>query len=47
MPTIAAPHFLIDLHTLFIVTVFISATAGLLLLFAWTQNRHMLSEGAT
>ena len=40
MPTIAAPHFLIDLHTLFIVTVFISATAGLLLLFAWTQNRR-------
>jgi diguanylate cyclase (GGDEF)-like protein len=40
VPTIAAPHFLIDLQTLFLVTVFISGTAGLLLLFAWMQNRR-------
>lgn len=40
MPTIAAPHFVIDLHTLFVVIVFISGTAGLLLLFAWMQNRR-------
>ena len=40
MPTVATPHFLIDFHTLFVVTVFISATAGLLLLFAWAQNRR-------
>jgi hypothetical protein len=40
VPTIAAPHFVIDLHTLFVVTVFISGTAGLLLLFAWMQNRR-------
>src|ERR1700691_4819775 len=40
MPTVAPSHFLIDLHTLFVVTIFISATAGLLLLFAWMQNRR-------
>jgi diguanylate cyclase (GGDEF)-like protein len=40
VPTVAASHFVIDLHTLFVVTVFISATAGLLLLFAWMQNRR-------
>lgn len=40
MPTVATSHFVIDLHTLFIVTVFISATAGLLLIFAWMQNRR-------
>src|SRR6185312_15321590 len=34
------PHFMIDFHTLFAVTVFISATAGALLLFAWLQNRR-------
>ena len=38
MPTVAS-HFVIDLPTLFAVTVFISATGGLLLLFAWMQNR--------
>ncbi len=43
MPTIAAPHFAIDLHTLFIVTVFISGTAGFLLLFAWMQNRRTIA----
>jgi diguanylate cyclase (GGDEF)-like protein len=40
VPTVATSHFVIDLHTLFVVTVFISATAGLLLLFAWMQNRR-------
>lgn len=40
VPTVAAPHFMIDFHTLFAVTVFISATAGALLLFAWLQNRR-------
>jgi len=40
VPTITTSHFVIDFHTLFAVTVFISATAGLLLLFAWLQNRR-------
>jgi diguanylate cyclase (GGDEF)-like protein len=39
VPTVAASHFIIDLPTLFAVTVFISATGGLLLIFAWMQNR--------
>jgi diguanylate cyclase (GGDEF)-like protein len=39
VPTVAASHFLIDLPTLFAVTVFITATGGLLLIFAWVQNR--------
>jgi len=38
VPTVTS-HFVIDLPTLFAVTVFISATGGLLLLFAWMQNR--------
>ena len=40
MPTIASSHFIIDLPTLFAVTVFISVTGGLLLIFAWMQNRN-------
>ena len=40
MPTVAASHLVIDLPTLFVVTVFISGTAGLLLVFAWMQNRN-------
>ncbi len=40
MPTVAASHFVIDLPTLFVVTVFISITGGLLLIFAWMQNRN-------
>jgi len=40
VPTVAAFYFAIDLPTLFAVTVFISATGGLLLLFSWTQNRR-------
>ncbi len=40
MPTVGGSHFTLDLPTLFAVTVFLSATAGLLLLFAWLQNRN-------
>ena len=40
MPTLPASHFVIDLPTLFIITVFLSVTGGLLLLFAWLQNRR-------
>jgi len=43
VPTVATPHFVIDFHTLFAVTVFISATAGLLLLFAFMQNRRTVA----
>jgi hypothetical protein len=39
LPTVAASHFVIDLPTLFVITVFLSATGGLLLVFAWLQNR--------
>jgi len=39
VPTVVTSHFFIDLPTLFAVTVFVSATGGLLLLFAWMQNR--------
>jgi diguanylate cyclase (GGDEF)-like protein len=39
VPTIMASGFVIDLPTLFAVTVFIAATGGLLLLFSWMQNR--------
>ncbi len=39
MPTVAATHFVLDLPTLFAVTVFLSVTGGMLLLFAWMQNR--------
>jgi diguanylate cyclase (GGDEF)-like protein len=34
-----------DFPTLFSVTVFVSAVAGLLLLFAWVQNRSIVSLG--
>lgn len=40
VPTLPASHFVIDLPTLFIITVFLSVTGGLLLLFAWLQNRR-------
>ena len=39
VPTVVTSHFFIDLPTLFAVTVFVSATGGLLLLLAWMQNR--------
>ncbi len=40
VPIVATSHFVIDLPTLFAVTVFLSATGGLLLLFSWMQNRN-------
>jgi diguanylate cyclase (GGDEF)-like protein len=40
MPTVAASHFVIDLPTLFAITVFISLIGGALLVFAWLQNRN-------
>ena len=40
MPTVASSHFIIDLPTLFAMTVFVSITGGLLLIFAWIQNRN-------
>ncbi|MGB6539455.1 MAG: hypothetical protein WBF03_01095 [Xanthobacteraceae bacterium] len=40
MPTVATSHFVIDLPTLFVLTVFLSTTGGLLLLFSWAQNRN-------
>jgi hypothetical protein len=40
LPPISASHFILDLPTLFAVTVFLSATGGMLLLFAWLQNRN-------
>jgi diguanylate cyclase (GGDEF)-like protein len=39
MPTVAASHFVIDLPTLLAVTIFLSAAGGILLVFAWLQNR--------
>jgi len=39
VPTVAATHLVIDLPTLFAVTVFLSATGGLLLLFSWLYDR--------
>ena len=41
MPGFATSHFVIDLPTLFALTVFLSATGGLLLLFSWLQNRSV------
>jgi diguanylate cyclase (GGDEF)-like protein len=38
--TVATSHFVIDLPTLFVLTVFLSITGGLLLLFSWAQNRN-------
>ena len=34
-----------DFHTLFVVTMFILAVAGLLLLFAWRQNPAIVALG--
>jgi hypothetical protein len=34
VPIVASSHFIIDLPTLFAVTVFVSVTGGLLLIFA-------------
>jgi diguanylate cyclase (GGDEF)-like protein len=40
VPTVTTSHFFIDLPTLFVLTVFLSTTGGLLLLFSWAQNRN-------
>jgi diguanylate cyclase (GGDEF)-like protein len=40
VPTVAASHFVLDLPTVFVVTVFLSLTGGMLLIFAWLQNRN-------
>jgi diguanylate cyclase (GGDEF)-like protein len=40
VPTIANPHFFIDLPTLFAVTTFVSIVGGLVLVLAWLQNRR-------
>ena len=45
VPTVVTSHFFIDLPTLFAVTVFVSATGGLLLLLAWMQNRSTPALG--
>jgi diguanylate cyclase (GGDEF)-like protein len=45
LPTVAAAHFILDLPTLFAVTVFLSATGGMLLLFTWMQNRNTPALG--
>jgi diguanylate cyclase (GGDEF)-like protein len=43
VPTVAASHFIFDLPTLFAVTVFLSLTGGMLLMFAWLQNRGTIA----
>jgi diguanylate cyclase (GGDEF)-like protein len=40
VPILASSNFVVDLPTLCAVTVFVTATGGLLLLFAWVQNRN-------
>jgi diguanylate cyclase (GGDEF)-like protein len=40
VPSVATSHFVIDLPTLFVLTMFLSAVGGLMLLFSWTQNRN-------
>lgn len=39
MPPVANPVLIVNLPTLCLVSVFLTATAGVLLLFAWIQNR--------
>jgi hypothetical protein len=39
VPTVATSHFVLDVPTLFVVTVFMSLSGGVLLLFSWMQNR--------
>jgi diguanylate cyclase (GGDEF)-like protein len=43
VPAFANPPFVVDLPTLNLVSVFLTATAGVLLLFAWMQNRRELA----
>lgn len=40
MPTLAASHVILDLPTLLVVTLFVTVIGGLLLLFAFLQNRN-------
>jgi diguanylate cyclase (GGDEF)-like protein len=40
MPTLTASHFMLDLPTLLAVTFFVTVVGGLLLLFAFLQNRN-------
>jgi diguanylate cyclase (GGDEF)-like protein len=40
MPTLTASHFILDLPTLLAVTFFVTLVGGLLLLFAFAQNRQ-------
>jgi diguanylate cyclase (GGDEF)-like protein len=40
VPSVVNAHFILDVPTLFAVTVFISLSGGLLLLFSWMQNRN-------
>ena len=40
MPTVTASHFILDLPTLVAVTFFVTVIGGLLLLFAFLQNRN-------
>ena len=40
MPTVIVSHFVLDVPTLFVVTLFITIIGGLLLLFAFLQNRN-------
>jgi diguanylate cyclase (GGDEF)-like protein len=41
VPTFESSHLIIDLATLCAVTGFVTVTGGLLLLFAWAQNRNV------
>jgi diguanylate cyclase (GGDEF)-like protein len=43
VPAFANSPFIVDLPTLYLVSVFLTATAGALLLFAWLQNRRELA----
>ncbi len=43
MPAFANSPFVVDLSTVCLVSVFLTATAGALLLFAWAQNRRELA----
>jgi hypothetical protein len=43
VPALANSPFVVDLPTVCLVSVFLTATAGALLLFAWVQNRRELA----
>ena len=46
MPTLIASHVVLDVPTLFAVTLFVTVIGGLLLLFAFLQNREHAGAGA-